>query len=51
MIVAVLVTAGIGLFVAAGGASPSCQAVGATGQAGAAGAAGQRSRWGRAASR
>ncbi|MGD0701880.1 MAG: ABC transporter permease subunit [Trebonia sp.] len=35
MIVAVLVTAGIGIFVAAGGASPSCQTVnGTTGQAG-----------------
>jgi ABC-type transport system involved in multi-copper enzyme maturation permease subunit len=31
MIIAVLVTAGIGIFVAAGGASPSCQAVNATG--------------------
>jgi ABC-type transport system involved in multi-copper enzyme maturation permease subunit len=34
MIVAVLVMAGIGIFVAAGGASPSCQAVTATGQSG-----------------
>src|SRR5271170_1797505 len=31
MIVAVLVTAGIGIFVAAGGASPSCAAVSASG--------------------
>ena len=34
MIVAVLVMAGIGIFVAAGGASPSCQTVSATGQSG-----------------
>ena len=34
MIVAVLVMAGIGSFVAAGGASPSCQTVSATGQSG-----------------
>jgi ABC-type transport system involved in multi-copper enzyme maturation permease subunit len=34
MIIAVLVTAGIGIFVAAGGASPSCQTVSATGQRG-----------------
>ena len=34
MIIAVLVTAGIGIFVAAGGASPSCQTVSATGQSG-----------------
>jgi hypothetical protein len=33
MIIAVLVTAGIGIFVAAGGASPSCQSVNATGGA------------------
>jgi ABC-type transport system involved in multi-copper enzyme maturation permease subunit len=32
MIIAVLVTAAIGIFVAAGGASPSCQTVSATGQ-------------------
>ena len=36
MIVAVLITAGIGIFVAAGGASPSCQTVGAPASSGAA---------------
>jgi ABC-type transport system involved in multi-copper enzyme maturation permease subunit len=41
MIVAVLVMAGIGIFVAAGGASPSCQAVNATtGQGGQSGGCG-----------
>ena len=34
MIIAILVTAAIGIFVAAGGASPTCQTVSATGQSG-----------------